>query len=282
MVDIRRVFASIALTSLVRPHWTGQFHSAFTGHLQNKLMGKPDQIADQLTQDILRGQYRPGERLPSERDLAARFDANRGAVREAMKKLEQLGIACIQPGGARVVPLTEASLDIVDPLLDIGDVPDEKLLDDTMKVISGLAQVAVESTITDASDEQLEEIRALNRPLFDDDLDQEQRSIAELALMRAIMIASNNLVCQLIARSLIVRMAGKFHPLHDHFSTNAADADAHRIYARQLDAAFANRDLEAIREILPASAKLQRSSVTRAFSVYRATQQQPPSEVAAS
>ncbi|NCF80731.1 MAG: GntR family transcriptional regulator [Proteobacteria bacterium] len=31
--------------------------------------------------EILRGQYRPGERLPSERDLAARFEANRGPVR---------------------------------------------------------------------------------------------------------------------------------------------------------------------------------------------------------
>jgi DNA-binding FadR family transcriptional regulator len=58
---------------------------------------KHEEIADSLTRDILVGQYRTGERLPSERDLAARFDANRGAVREAMKKLEQLGIACVSP-----------------------------------------------------------------------------------------------------------------------------------------------------------------------------------------
>ena len=50
-------------------------------------MSKHDQIAHSLTHDILQGQYRPGERLPSERDLAARFDANRGAVREAMAVL---------------------------------------------------------------------------------------------------------------------------------------------------------------------------------------------------
>ena len=38
-----------------------------------------EEIADSLTRDILLGRYRCGERLPSERDLASRFDANRGA-----------------------------------------------------------------------------------------------------------------------------------------------------------------------------------------------------------
>ena len=60
---------------------------------------KHDQIAEELILDVLTGSYRPGERLPSERDLAARFEANRGAVREAMKKLEQIGLAEISPGG---------------------------------------------------------------------------------------------------------------------------------------------------------------------------------------
>jgi DNA-binding FadR family transcriptional regulator len=82
-----------------------------------------EEIADVLTRDVLIGQYRIGERLPSERDLSTRFDASRGAVREAMKILEQLGIAQIQPGGARVAPLEEASLDVIGHLLALGDVP---------------------------------------------------------------------------------------------------------------------------------------------------------------
>jgi DNA-binding FadR family transcriptional regulator len=56
-------------------------------------MSKHEEIAAGLIQDILTGRYRVGERLPSERDLAGRFDANRGSVREAMKKLEQIGLA---------------------------------------------------------------------------------------------------------------------------------------------------------------------------------------------
>ena len=69
-------------------------------------------IAAVLRDDILRGQDRCGERLPSERDLAERFGVHRSTVREAFKRLEQLGVARIAPGGARVAPLEEASLDV--------------------------------------------------------------------------------------------------------------------------------------------------------------------------
>jgi hypothetical protein len=53
---------------------------------------KHDEIAESLTQDILVGQYRTGGRLPSERDLAPRFDAalaarNVTAVRSTFESL---------------------------------------------------------------------------------------------------------------------------------------------------------------------------------------------------
>src|SRR5690606_39736067 len=95
---------------------------------------KHEEIADALTREILSGRYRCGERLPSERDLALRFDANRGAVREAMKRLEQLGLARIRPGGARVAPLHEASLDVIGHMLAMGDVPDRDLMEQIFQV----------------------------------------------------------------------------------------------------------------------------------------------------
>ena len=63
---------------------------------------KAEEITDILREEILRGQYRAGERLPSERDLSARFEANRGAVREAVKKLEQLGIVDVKPAAVNL------------------------------------------------------------------------------------------------------------------------------------------------------------------------------------
>jgi GntR family transcriptional repressor for pyruvate dehydrogenase complex len=45
------------------------------------------QIADQIRQGILRGELSPGQRLPSEADLATEYAVSRGTIRETMKLL---------------------------------------------------------------------------------------------------------------------------------------------------------------------------------------------------
>jgi DNA-binding FadR family transcriptional regulator len=112
-------------------------------------------IAAVLRDEILSGQYRAGERLPSERDLSERFSVSRGAVREALKQLQQLGIAKIQPGGARVVPVEDCTLDVLGPLLNLQDPPDPKLVDEVMHMIGALMREAAAAAIEKATDEQL-------------------------------------------------------------------------------------------------------------------------------
>src|SRR6056297_1389897 len=202
------------------------------------MLSKHNEIADALTRDILVGQYRCGERLPSERDLAARFEANRGAVREAMKKLEQLGIATVQPGGARVAPVHEASLDVIGHMLSLGELPDEDLVDQILQVIQALISLAVESAVKRGSDEQIALIRTRVRALHDPARDHAANAEARIELMSAIMEASGNLVCRLIARSLLLQFAPRLAPLE---ALVEADAETHREYARQLDAALAER-----------------------------------------
>ena len=95
-------------------------------------------IADRLRREILTGQYRAGERLPSERDLSARFSVSRGAIREALSQLDQQGIIEIQPGGVRVKPLERARLAILGPLLALNEVPDPELVDQFLEIFSVL------------------------------------------------------------------------------------------------------------------------------------------------
>ena len=49
--------------------------------------GVAEQIAGKLRQAIIEGRLRPGDSLPSERDLADQYDVNRSSIREAMKRL---------------------------------------------------------------------------------------------------------------------------------------------------------------------------------------------------
>jgi DNA-binding FadR family transcriptional regulator len=242
-------------------------------------MSKHEEIADSLTHDILVGQYRTGERLPSERDLAVRFDANRGAVREAMKKLEQLGVADIQPGGARVVPVEEASLDVIGHLLAVGEVPDSKLVDQILEAIAALMQTAVVAAVNLASANQLEELRALTRPLYAETLQGDAHRLAQFSLMRALLVASENLAVQLIAKSLLLQFVPRMAPLEGF---TQLDLDTHRNFAQQLDAALGRRDPDEVRNIVSAMCELDREAVKQGFEAYEVARIQNIQEVAAS
>src|SRR5215831_20554691 len=62
-------------------------------------------IASQLIRLIIDGYWKPGERLPSELELARRFQAGRGALREALKALAVVGLVTVQRGkGTFIAP----------------------------------------------------------------------------------------------------------------------------------------------------------------------------------
>ena len=239
---------------------------------------KHDHIADTLTDEVLSGRYQPGDRLPSERELATRFDANRGAVREAMTKLAQLGIADIQPGGARVAPIAEASLDIIGCMLASTDVPDANLLNQIFEVIDRLLSMAAETVVERASDEQINEIRELVQVLCNGPLEREAHVQARMEMMRAFLVTSENLVCRLIAKSLLDQFAPSVAALDQYYQLDIA---AFSVFVRQLDQALASRDRDAVRGIFDGIAKLHRETMTRAIDAASQDNRQQ-TEVAAS
>ena len=57
-----------------------------------------EHISEQIRNLIYAGSIRPGERLPSERELAEQFQTGRLAVREAFRVLEEMGLIYIKKG----------------------------------------------------------------------------------------------------------------------------------------------------------------------------------------
>lgn len=51
-----------------------------------------EQIVQQIEETILKGELKPGDQLPAERDLAEQFGVSRTAVREAVKALREKGL----------------------------------------------------------------------------------------------------------------------------------------------------------------------------------------------
>ncbi len=58
----------------------------------------PNYVIEQIKQGLLRHELNPGDRLPSETELADKMGVSRGSVRQAMKALETLGVLSIRPG----------------------------------------------------------------------------------------------------------------------------------------------------------------------------------------
>jgi DNA-binding FadR family transcriptional regulator len=160
------------------------------------------EIADTLRDEILRQRYLSGDRFPSERDLATRFDASRGAVREALSQLEQLGLIHTQPGGARVQSVNAASLAVLGPLLALDDHPDPILVDQFLQTFGVLAALTAKSAVNAASPEQLIQLKKLVVELAAQTDDFEAMQPHWRELLEAMSTIADNLVVRLISNDL--------------------------------------------------------------------------------
>ncbi len=70
-------------------------------------------IVEQVEDAIADGSLKPGERLPSERELVTQFGASRPTVREALRVLESNGVVRSRPGdphGPEILPFSSLGL----------------------------------------------------------------------------------------------------------------------------------------------------------------------------
>ena len=185
---------------------------------------RAQEIADHLRDEILLGQYRQGERLPSERDLAARFLVNRGAVREAIKILSQLGIVTVQPGGVRIQAIHDASLDVLGPLLDLGDQGPENLTSDLIAVFGALLALSARLALQTADATQKQRLLAIlndssanDDPMIPDNA-AEREKLAQFA--NALTDINDNLVLRLIGNGLRAQMVGRLERRHPASPSN--------------------------------------------------------------
>ena len=214
-------------------------------------------IAASLRADILRGRFRPGERLPAERDLAVRLGAHRSSVREALRSLEQLGLVSIRRGGgATVRALREASLEVVPHLLVVDGRLDRALLEQVLDVhellVAGAARLAVERADDDARLRAHELLGRLADPAASDDafLD------AATALLDLIVEASGNLVLALARRAVNPLFEPRFREVRKRFRPEPARLAP---LAAGLDAAIDARDPDAAEDRVRRLLRLHRA-----------------------
>lgn len=118
-------------------------------------------IADSIAAEIESGHYKPGDRLPTERELAVQFGVSRPSLREAMIALEIMGLIEAKQGlGITVSPPKHRSPPITDSEIGAFELIEARRLFEGE--VAALAAPLV-------SDEQLSELENLIKDMGDSD-----------------------------------------------------------------------------------------------------------------
>lgn len=79
-----------------------------------------EEVSENLKLSIISGQFKPGEKLPSERDLSDQFQVSRVAIREALRTLENSGFITTRQGSTGGAYVTELTFEyLVNAFLDL-------------------------------------------------------------------------------------------------------------------------------------------------------------------
>jgi GntR family transcriptional repressor for pyruvate dehydrogenase complex len=203
----------------------------------------PDVIAERLTAEIESGSLRPGDRLPSEPELARQFQVGRSSLREAIRKLHTLGVLEVVRGrGTYVRQHTEPE---PTPQFMQWSATEGPVTAEVLEVriglelaAAGLACIRATQADTDAMAARCREHEAARRHGNVEELVHTDESVHE-SLIRA---AHNQLLLQMY-RPLVPRMAEfRAHTLALDHADERFDPDHRAILA-----AVVNRDPAAAR-----------------------------------
>jgi DNA-binding FadR family transcriptional regulator len=113
-----------------------------------------EHVAERLAAEIRSGAYAPGERLPSERDLARRLEVGRASVREAIAALQVQGVIETRPGSGSFVA-ADATAKLPAPSGLPHDASPSDLLETRMLLEPAIARLAAERGRPDPECERL-------------------------------------------------------------------------------------------------------------------------------
>ena len=162
-----------------------------------------DQVFRSLLEAVLAGRYEPGEKLPTQRALAADLGVTMSSLREALKRLEQMGLVEARQGDAmRVRDWREhGGLDVIAHLLFRSGGLDASVMADVLEarglMLQDLAALAAERR-DDAQARRLVELadQVAGAP------DAAAAQLVDFAFFTELAQAAGNLVFVLVLNSI--------------------------------------------------------------------------------
>jgi GntR family transcriptional regulator, transcriptional repressor for pyruvate dehydrogenase complex len=206
-----------------------------------------EQIVKQVENSILKGQLKPGDQLPAERDLAQRFGVSRTAVREAVKTLREKGLVEAYSGRGTFVTngTSHAIRQSLDLMIRVNQQEGSAHLAELRLVlepeIAGLAALRIEEQLLST---MREAVAVMDRNLHDPDAYVEADLDFHLALAEAV---GNPLIL-----SLLDSIVGLLREQRSRIFNVDGGPERGQFHHKRILAAIEKRDPEAAREAMRA------------------------------
>jgi GntR family transcriptional regulator, transcriptional repressor for pyruvate dehydrogenase complex len=147
-------------------------------------------ISRELLQSIKEGKYLPGQKLPTEMELAAQFGVSRVPIREALSVLSASGVITSKQGGGSYVENTPSKALLQGIKIELADIENIKYLFEMRKALEPEAAYLASKRRTP---EQLQEMKDILYQLEKESVDEGKSGMrADIDFHRSIVRATNN------------------------------------------------------------------------------------------
>lgn len=205
-----------------------------------------DDLAARIMKNIRSGAYVPGDRLPTIMEMARSFGVGHPTVREALKKLETIGVVEIKHGSGVYVGKSQDKLVVGNPIF--GGAVSKKLLID---LIVARIPIEVRSAALAASNATETHLNRMEQLLTEagQSLDNDAvLSAVNMAFHHEIAVASDNTVLAQLQEVLTNLFKNEQRIILDIFGSREKDHEEHLdIFAalRRRDSSLAQRRMQA-------------------------------------
>ncbi|HEY8447655.1 MAG TPA: FadR/GntR family transcriptional regulator [Thermomicrobiales bacterium] len=158
------------------------------------------QVARRLVDYILSGRIEPGDRMPSERQLAEAFGVGRSAMREALKALSLIGLIEVRQGDGTYVKRADSAL--LPEVIEWGLLLGERRTMDLVEARQHLEVIIAGLAARRRSEEDVVALRRLLERMERSDTDYEGFVEADVAFHQRLADAARNSVLKEIHSSV--------------------------------------------------------------------------------
>jgi len=178
-----------------------------------------EDVALQIEAAILSGEIRPGERLPSERELQGHFQTGRGVIREALGALKQKGIIEVRKGAkggafVRQVEVTFASESLA-LFLAQRQVPPENLIEFRETIDHTITLLAIARGSREEKAQLVRQTRQLYAALQRSELDEDVLIEKDRALNLQFAKMAKNPIFEWIMTAIQLGFSSLDHALYE-------------------------------------------------------------------